>query len=149
MRALALATLACIAAAPVLTEAEVRAFVARQERAWNAGDLDAYFAAFAPSAVFVDQARANDNSIVPYGRSTLAEARRQSRRSFAKGGVSETGQVLGVQIAGATARVSSYEVIRAGGRTSCAERLQTLALQQGRLRSTGQVDTVVRCRRAR
>src|SRR6058998_2269301 len=103
MRRVLLLALACIAAAPVLTEAAVRAFVARQEHAWNAGDLTGYFAGFAPGAVFVDQARANDNTIVPYGQSTVAQARRQTARAVAKGQVSEAGQVLRVRIDGPTA----------------------------------------------
>ena len=148
-RLVLLAALAATAAAPALSEAQVRAFVARQERAWNAGDLPAYFAGFSPDAVFVDQARGNDNSIVPYGKATLAEARRQARRVAAKGRPSEAGQVLRVQLGpdGRSARVWSFEVIRAAGRTSCAERLQTLTLRGGRLVSTGQTDTIVRCRR--
>jgi hypothetical protein len=147
-RLVLLAALLCAAAAPALTEAQVRAFVGRQERTWNAGDFGAYFAGFAPDAVFVDQARGNDNSIVPYGKSTLAQARHQARRAAAKGKPSEAGQVLRVQLGadGRSARVWSFEIIRAAGRTSCAERLQTLALRGGRLVSTGQTDTIVRCR---
>jgi hypothetical protein len=62
-------------------DAEIRALVERQQRAWNAADTAAYFSAFAPDAVFVDQARSG-NTITPYGRATLKAA--QVRTPFAR-----------------------------------------------------------------
>ena len=38
-----------------ITEADVHGFLARQEQAWNAARLDAYFAGFTPDATFTDQ----------------------------------------------------------------------------------------------
>ena len=72
--ALVLSLLATAAqAAPArLADADVRAFVARQSKAWNAGDLGGYFALFTPDATFTDQALARDGRVVPYGTSTLA-----------------------------------------------------------------------------
>ena len=57
MRAVLL--LALLTATPALaqariTDADVRAFVARQEEAWNAGRLDSYFAAFTPEQGYPD-----------------------------------------------------------------------------------------------
>jgi hypothetical protein len=152
--ALAVACAAAQAATPRLTEAAVRAFVARQEAAWNARDLAAYGATFAPDARFVDQARGSDNRIVPYGASTLAEAAAQARRFFAKSRVRETATVDRVEIAadGASARVVGHAVSRietAGKppRTLCAQTEQTLVLFRGRILSRGQTDTAVRCPR--
>jgi len=72
-------------AAPArLTDADVRVFVARQEAAWNARDAKAWAAHFTLDARFVDQARGSDNSLVPNGTSTLAEAAAQAKRFFAK-----------------------------------------------------------------
>jgi ketosteroid isomerase-like protein len=144
---------AALAAAPSLTDASVRAFVARQERAWNAGDLAAYFALYAPDARFADQARTPGGQVVPYGSSTVAQARAQARKFRATAKVRETGQVLRVEIApdGRSARVVAREVsvitTPARARTICAERVQTVVLRAGALRSTGQTDTVVKCPR--
>jgi len=148
---LALLALVVLAASPAaargLTEAQVRAALAAQGRAWDAGRLEGY----APDAVFVDQARAGDGRLVPYGRSTLAEARAQARKAFARSRVRETRSVVGVAIApdGRSAATRSRVVsrIETGGatRTVCVERTQTLALSGGRLLSKGQTDTVVRC----
>lgn len=135
-----------------LTEARVRAFVQRQERAWNAGDLAAYFALYTTDARFTDQARTGDR-LIPYGTSTAAQARAQAKRFLAGAKVRETGQVLRVDIApdGRSARVLAREVsviaTPARTRRSCAERVQTVVLVGGQLRSTGQTDTVVRCPR--
>src|SRR3569623_1405964 len=89
VRALALGLLVlagpAFAAPAAISEAQGRALVARQSRAWNAGDLAAYFATFSPSARFTDQALGNDNKIVPYGVSTRNEAPAQSRRTQANG----------------------------------------------------------------
>ena len=145
-------------AAPArLTDADVRAFVARQETAWNAKDARAWAAHFTPDARFVDQARGSDNSLVPNGTSTLAEAAAQAKRFFAKATFRETAEVLRVEIApdGCAARVSARETIRieaARGlppRILCTETEHTLVLQGGRILSRGQTDTAVRCRATR
>ncbi|HEX4711885.1 hypothetical protein [Phenylobacterium sp.] len=135
-----------------LTEAQVRSLVERQSRAWNAGDLAGYFATFDPTARFTDQALGNDNSIVPYGASTLAQARAQSGRALAGGGMQETVTLDAVTLAPdrRTARVSAgvvSEITRGpGSRRVCARRIETFALTPAGLRATGQTDTVVRCR---
>jgi 3-phenylpropionate/cinnamic acid dioxygenase small subunit len=140
------------AAAPRLTEPQVRAFVERQSRAWNAGDLAAYFATFAPEARFTDQALSNENKLVPYGVSSLAQARAQTRKTLAKSKVRETSTVTAVTIApdGKTARVTARTVSDIAGaaaaRRVCAVRVETVALTPAGLRSTGQTDTIVRCR---
>ena len=148
---LALAPFMASAASP-LSEAEVRAFVARQSQAWNAGDLAAYFALFTPDAAFADQARARDGRVVPYGTSTLAAARTQTRRARANASLRETTTITGVRIAadGRSAAVSSAEETRieSAGRSRrlCAERMQTLVATPAGVRSKGQTDTYVRCR---
>jgi hypothetical protein len=141
------------AAAPAqLTEPQVRAFVARQGQAWNAGDLAAYFATFTPDARFTDQALGNDNKIVPYGVSTVAQARAQTRKTLAKSKVRETSAVGAVSVApdGRTARVTAStvsEIAAAGAvRRVCALRVVTVALTASGPRATGQTDTIVRCR---
>ena len=135
-----------------LSEPQVRAFVQRQSQAWNAGDLDRYFALFTPEAAFTDQGRARDGRVVPYGTSTLAQARTQTRRSRAGAKVSEATTIRGIVLTadGRSARVTSAEDTRiatAGrARRLCAERVQTIVVTPGGLRSTGQTDTYVRCR---
>ena len=136
-----------------LTEAGVRAFLARQEKAWNARDVDAYFATFTPDAVIADQARTADGAIVPYGQSNLRQARAQTRRFFAKSTVSEVNEVLRVALApdGRSARAVSREISRittAGRvRTLCGESVVTLVLARGQIRASHQTDTVIRCPR--
>lgn len=154
MRALAL--LLCLAAAPALaqgariTDADVHAFAARQEQAWNAGDLDRYFAGFTADARFTDQAYVGDKPPVPYGTSTLAQAKAQARRSAARS--RERAEIRRIEIAadGRSARVTARvgSAVTSGGRARrlCASRVQTLTLAAGRLRSTGQTDTYVNCR---
>jgi uncharacterized protein (TIGR02246 family) len=140
-------------AAPArLTEPAVRAFVQRQEAAWNAKDAKAWAAFFTPDARFVDQARGSDNSVVPTGTSTLAQATAQAQRFFAKTRFHETAQVLRVQLApgGRSARLFGDESVRIEEpgrppRTLCAETEQALALVDGRILSKGQTDTAVRC----
>jgi hypothetical protein len=149
---------AALAAAPAwgagLSEAQVRAFFAQQERSWNAGALEAYFMAFQPDAVFTDQYRTPAGEIVPYGSSTLAQAQVQSRRFRAASKVSETGKIVRIALGadGRTAQVLSREVSRIRGakglRVTCAERRQELVLAGGSLRSKGQTDTFTRCPRA-
>ncbi len=136
-----------------LDEAAVRAFVAGQQRAWNGQALDVYFAAFRPDALFTDQYRTPGGQVVPYGTSSLAEARAQARRFFATSRTSETSQVQRIDIAPdrRSVRVLSRTVARieAAGRIRvvCAERTQTLSLRAGRLISGGQTDTILRCPR--
>jgi hypothetical protein len=156
VRALLLALLVAgpASAAPApLAEPQVRAFVERQSRAWNAGDLTAYFATFTPDARFTDQALGNDNKIVPYGVSTIAQARTQARKTLAKSKVLETTIVTAVSVApdGRSARVTartSSEIATAGAapRKVCAVRVATVAATPSGLRATGQTDTIVRCR---
>nr|MEA2798629.1 hypothetical protein [Phenylobacterium sp.] len=155
MRALllALALAGPALAAPArLSEADVRGLVERQSHAWNAGDLAAYFATFSPTARFTDQALGNDNKIVPYGVSTLAQARAQSRRTLAGGKVREAVTVDAIAIApdGRSARLSARavsDITRAGvARRVCARRVETFELTPAGLRATGLTDTIVRCR---
>lgn len=133
-----------------ITEADVRAFVARQELAWNAGDFDRYFAGFTSGARFTDQAYVGDKPPVPYGTSTLAQAKAQARRSTARS--RERGEVRRVEIAAdgrsakVTSRVGSAVIEKGRTRRLCASRVQTLTLDGGRVRSTGQTDTYVNCR---
>lgn len=149
--ALVLATTA--EAQATLTQADVRDFLVRQQRAWNAGDMDRYFALYAPDAVFTDQARTPQGEIVPYGTSTLAQAKAQTRRFLAKAKVRETGYVRRIEIApdGRSARVTTDAISRtdqAGKvQTTCVARVQTLTLAGARLRSSGQTDTLFRCPR--
>jgi uncharacterized protein (TIGR02246 family) len=140
-------------AAPArLTEPAVRAFVAKQEAAWNAKDAKAWAASFTPDARFVDQSRGSDNSIVPNGTSTLAAATAQAGRFFARSTFHETTQVTRVEIAadGRLARVLGREQTRIDApgrppRALCAETEQRLVLTDGRILSKGQTDTAVRC----
>ncbi|HSV02970.1 MAG TPA: nuclear transport factor 2 family protein [Phenylobacterium sp.] len=140
-------------AAPArLTQAGVRAFAARQERAWNASDAAGFFGLFTPDARFTDQARAKDGRVVPYGTSTLAQARAQATSFFARSRHHETSTIRSVRIApdGRSAVVLGDEVaeIATAGRTrrSCAETEQTIVLTPAGLRSKGQTDTQVACR---
>lgn len=137
-----------------LTEAEVRAFAARQAQAFDAGDLAAWFATFASRAVFVQQARGSDNGIVPYGQATVAEARAQLVQVLKGSRIREAVTVQKVAIAasgrGAALTATVRTRVEADGkvRESCAERLVTYARLQGRLKALSQTDTLVRCRRA-
>jgi hypothetical protein len=155
VRALLLALLIAgpAAAAAPLTEPQVRTFVERQSRAWNAGDLAGYFATFTPDARFTDQALGNDNRIVPYGVSTLAQARTQARKTLAKSKVREATVITAVAIApdGRSARVTARtnsEIAGPGAtpRQVCAVRVATVDLTPSGLRTSGQTDTIVRCR---
>lgn len=140
-------------AQPAITDAQARAFVARQELAWNAGRLDAYFAAFTPQARFTDQAYVGDKPPVPYGTSTLAQARAQARKALAGSKRRETGQVTRVRIAadGRSAQVVSSvaSTVEAAGklRRLCAYRGQALVLRGGQLLSNGHTDTFFKCSR--
>ena len=140
-------------AAPRLTEAQARAFAAKQEAAWNARDLDGYFALFTKDAVFVDQTRdVKHGGMIPYGSSTALQARARAEKFIKSATSVERGAVDKVTIAadGKSARLTGREVttITRGGRTQrvCADTEQTLVLSGGVLKSTGQTDTIVRCR---
>jgi hypothetical protein len=149
---LTFAATAAQAAPARLTEPEIRAFVARQSKAWNAGDLAGYFGLFTPDAAFTDQARARDGRLVTYGTSSVAQARVQARRTFAAAKVHEMTAVRAVTLAPDQGRatVTSAEVTTLAGhgapRRVCAERVQSLVATPAGLRSKGQTDTVVRCR---
>lgn len=154
MRALALALLLVATPAlaqPAITEAQVRAYVASQEKAWNAGRLDAYFDGFMPEARFTDQAYVGDKAPVPYGTSTLAQARTQTARVLARSKRREAGQVTQIVIApdGRSAQVVSKidATIAQGGKVRhvCAYRGQALVLRGGRLLSNGHTDTIFKC----
>lgn len=154
LRGLVLAA-ALAAAAPAwaagLSEAQVRAFLAAQQRAWNAGALADYYAGFVPTAAFTDQYRTPSGQVVPYGTSTLGEAEAQSRRFRASSKVAETGEAVRISLGadGRSAEVVSHVVSRIHGpkglRVTCAERRQDLVLAGGQLRSKGQTDTFSRC----
>lgn len=142
------------AAPPRLTEPAIRAFTQRQETAWNSRDVRAWAATYAPAAVFVDQARNSQGGITANGSSTLAEAAAQARRFFRRSKVRETSVVTRIEIApdGRSARVFSHdtsriETERRPARVLCAESLETLILDHGRILSAGQTDTAVRCPR--
>ncbi|WP_293676519.1 hypothetical protein [uncultured Phenylobacterium sp.] len=150
MRSLILASL--VIAGPAfaqgrITEADVRGFLTRQEAAWNAGRLDAYFAGFTPDASFTDQAYVGDKPPVRYGTSTLPQARTQARKSLQGAKPRETGRILRIAIAadGRSARVDSRVESVVKSRRLCAARVQTLISAKGGLRSRGQTDTFIKC----
>jgi len=139
-----------------LTEPAVRAFLAKQEAAWNAEDARGWAALFTPDARFVDQALGSDNKVVVNGASTLAQATAQAQRFFAKSSFRETAEVKRIEIApdGRSARVLAMETIRIEqpdrpARTLCTETQHDLVFAGGGVRSRGQTDTAVRCRAAR
>lgn len=142
------------AAQSPIAEAEVRALAARQVQALNAQDLSAYFATFAPQARFTQQALGSDNRIVPYGTSTVPQARAQLARAAAASRITEAVQVRKVVVAasggGAALTAQVRTRIEGGGRvrTSCAERLTAVARVGGALKALSQTDTLVRCRTA-
>ncbi|MEW5685276.1 MAG: hypothetical protein AB1942_10185 [Pseudomonadota bacterium] len=136
-----------------VAEAEARAFVARQEAAWNAGRLDSYFSGYTPDATFTDQAYVGDKPPVPYGTSTVAQARTFARKAFArKPWPSEAGRVLRIEPVAGAARVRVISAVSATvwdkgkPRRLCASRSQTLTSAGGRVRATSQTDTFVKCR---
>lgn len=146
----AMAALAGPVRAEGLTEASVRRYLAAQEQAWNARRIDAYFAGFTADAVFVDQHRTPEETIV-YGRSSLGEAKAAARRFLAASTSVERGSVRSLRIApsGASARILGFEVttVTTGARVRkvCAETDQTLVLVAGRVLSKGQTDNIVKC----
>jgi uncharacterized protein (TIGR02246 family) len=135
-----------------LTEPAVRAFVARQEAAWNGRDARAFAATFTPDAVFVPQARNSHGGVTSNGSSTACEAVAQARRFFARSKFRQTSTIDRIEIAadGGTARVfgrerTRIETVGHPARTFCAETAQTLVLSKGRILSRGQAETDVRC----
>ena len=137
-----------------LTEAAVRAFVAREEAAWNRRDAHAFAASLTPDAVFIDRARDNQNRLVENGRSTRPQAVAQARRFFAGHRFHENTEIKTIVIApdGRSAQVFAREVshIETPGRpdrTLCAETEQLVVLVRGRILSKGQTDTDIRCPR--
>lgn len=139
-------------AATRLDELAARAFVARQEAAWNARDARAFADTFTPDAVFIDQSETPGGGVIVNGRSTLAEATTQARRFFARNRFRETASVDRVEPAadGRSARVTGRErteIERPGARPRvlCARTEQTLVLVRGRLLSRGQTETQIRC----
>lgn len=151
--ALAALALASSAQAAPITESQVRDLIGRQQQTWNAGQLSAYFATFSPKAVFTDQARTQAGKLVPYGKSSRAEAQTQARKFRARGTVAEAGQVLSIHIApggasaGAVSTVISKITEKERLRTTCAERVQGFVQSGGRLMTVLQIDTLVRCPR--
>ena len=136
-----------------ITDAAARAFVAGQERAWNSGDLAAYFAGYAPGATFTDQAYVGDKPPVPYGTSTLPQARAQARKALARSKASETAQVQRITPTAdgraviVVARVASTLQTAGKTRRLCAVRRQTLIVVRGEMISNGRTDTYYPCPR--
>ena len=136
-----------------VTDAAARGFVARQERAWNTGDLAAYFADYAPGASFTDQAYVGDKPPVPYGTSNLTQARAQVAKAMTRSKVHETvriGRVTATpdgRTVTVVARVASTLQTAGKTRRLCAVRRQTLISHQGRVLSTGRTDTYYPCPR--
>lgn len=133
-------------------DAEVRAFLDRQEAHWNAGRLDSYFAGFTRDATFTDQAYVGGKPPAPYGTSTRAEAQANARRAFArKPWPQESGRVFSLRPVqgGVLATTSVGSIVWADGRPRrfCASREQVLVREGGELRARGRTDTFVRCRR--
>ena len=162
MRGIIATALAAVTAASAamagtgLSETSVRAFVARQEAAWNRADVRAFAATFAPDAVFVDQARNSNGGVTANGSSTLAQTLVQARRYFAKTKFHETAFVDRVEVAvnGHSARVLGHtttliEVSSRPARVLCAETEQTVIMAKVGLMSKGQTETDVRCPRSR
>ena len=90
---------------------------------------------------------------MPYGTSTLTEARRLTARALARSRSRETAQVTRVEIAadGASARViarvQTTVESASGVRRLCASRVQTLFNAGARLSSRGRTDTFYKCPR--
>jgi hypothetical protein len=141
------------AGAAGLDEAQVRALVAEQQRSWNAGGLEAWAATFRTDAAFTDQYLTPAGQLVPYGTSTLPQAKTQSRKFRATSKVSETGRIIRIALgpdrrsALVVSKVVSQIRGPKGARTTCAERRQDVILGGDGLRSRGQTDTFSRCPR--
>jgi len=135
-----------------LTDAAVRTFMARQEAAWNARDARGYFALFAPGATFVEEGRTNTGGVIRYGSSRLEEARQQAQRFFAGPRSGDRTTITAITVApnGRSAKVAGQKVttLADGARRHCAEVRQTLTLTAGRILSTGETSTAIRCRDA-
>lgn len=136
-----------------ITDVAARAFVSGQERAWNRGDMAAYFAGYAPGATFTDQAYVGDKPPVPYGTSTLPQARAQARKALARSKASETAQIQRItptpdgRAVIVVSRVTSTLQTAGKTRRLCAVRRQTLISHQGRVLSNGKTDTYYPCPR--
>lgn len=104
---------------------------------------------FTPDAAFTDQAYQGDKPPVSYGTSTLAQARALSARARARAPARETWRLFRLRPApgGAGAEVITSVRITGGPRALCASRAQTLVVTPAGLRSRGQTDTYIRCRR--
>jgi hypothetical protein len=157
MRRLALVLVLTLIAAPALaasriTDPAVPAVGAPQEQAWNAGDLEAYFAGFTAQARFTDQAYVGDKPPVLYGVSTRAEAKAQAKKARARGGSREAARIVRIAIAadGQSATVQMVvgsRVVQDGrSRRMCASRTLDLTLDAGVLKGGDQTDTYVKCR---
>ncbi len=140
------------AAGARLTEPAVRAFLTRQEAAWNNKDAPAFAATFTPDARFVAQARDSHGGVTSNGSSTLPQATAQARRFFAKSRFRESGVVESIVIApdGRSAQVAMLTATRVetpghAPRNFCADTRQTLVLVGGQVRSRGQIETDTRC----
>ena len=147
-----LVLIASPAAAQALDEPAIRAFLARQERLWNAGDLEGYFATFTPDARFDDRAVVDRGETASYGVSTVAQARANARRLLAGGPATESSTVLRIHLyaSGRIAKVLTRETTRieAAGkvRTVCADSVHLLRATPAGVRSAGQTDYIRRCR---
>ena len=135
-----------------LTDAQVRDFARRQENAWNARDLNGFFALFTPDAVFTDQTRTPKGEMISYGASNRVEAKTQAGKFLATATSVERGVIDKVTIAadGRSAEVLGREITKvkttARTRKVCADTRQVVVLTGGAIRSKGQTDTVTRCR---
>ena len=140
------------AAGAGLTEPAIRAFLTRQEAAWNSKDASAFAATFTPDARFVAQARDSHGGVTANGSSTLPQAMAQAQRFFAKSRFRETSAVESIAIApdGRSAQVTTQTVTHVetpghAPRNLCAETRQTVVLVGGQVRSRGQTETDTRC----
>ena len=115
--------------------------------------MTAYFAGYALTATFTDQAYVGDKPPVPYGTSSLPQARAQARKALARSKASEVVDVQRITPARGgravivVSRVAS--TLQAAGKTRrlCAVRRQTLISHQGRILSSGKTDTYYPCPR--
>jgi hypothetical protein len=125
--------------------------VERQDAAWNRGDLTTYFKTFTANARFIAQARTPSGQLVPYGASTVTQARAQARRFMAKSrGVDRT-IIASIQISADARRATvlgrKLSLVTSAGRTRriCSEVAQIIDLEHGRPMSGGQTETLVAC----
>src|ERR1700753_1689953 len=64
----------------------------------HAGALHAYSVPFQPDAVFTDQYQTPAGQIVPYGSSTLAQAKTHTRKFRATSKVAEKGEIVRIAL---------------------------------------------------